>query len=85
MAEVQGVPSGAGGRNPLTPEQIARKKELGIPIHLTEKECTFVDGYCTCGARHAKMRSGEGPRWRGKRTLGKPSIDSTEKNFGEYH
>lgn len=31
-----------------------RRKALGIPIHKEDRDHTFVDGYCVCGASQRK-------------------------------
>jgi hypothetical protein len=52
----------------LTPETIARRHALGIPVHETDAEHEWrADGYCNCGEARPKVRK-EGTR----RTL--PSV-----------
>jgi hypothetical protein len=84
MAEVQGIQGDSGRRRPLTEEQIARKRALNIPVHLTEDECTFVDGYCTCGALHPGARSQDSKIFASPGTRGKGNLDVTERNWSEY-
>lgn len=86
MAEIQGVQGDTGGRRALTPEQIERKKALGIPVHLSEEDCDYrADGYCNCGERRPGVRRQDG-RVRTRPGLhGKPNIDSIERNWKEYN
>lgn len=50
-----GNPSQAIGEGDLVDEaHKAKRRALGIPIHEREEDCTFVDGYCTCGASKRK-------------------------------
>lgn len=85
MAEVQGIQGDSGGRRSLTPEQIERKKALGIPVHLTEDECHYVDGFCRCGAKKPGIKFGQGTAYPRRGTSGKPGLDWIEKNWEEYH
>lgn len=82
MAEVQGVPGPAGRDNPLTEEQIARKKALGIPVHLTEEEHDYrADGWCNCGERRPGMKRWDARVTSRPETRGKSNLDVTEGNY----
>lgn len=60
-----------------------RRKALDIPIHKSDKEHTFVDGYCICGAAQVpRQRYRHVPPLQGRRT-GKMNLDIVEQNLEE--
>lgn len=61
-----------------------RRRALGIPVHDTEAEHSFVDGYCTCGARRRPERKTKGRLPPGGRRAGKSNLDAIEHNWSEY-
>lgn len=60
----------------------ARRQALGIPVHETESDHHFVDGYCTCGAVQPSRKQGKRKYLseRAGSTSGKSNLDIIEEN-----
>ena len=70
----------------LTEEQIARKKALGIPVHLQDSDHGWrADGFCNCGALNPRIKMR--PLLRRvnnvSHTTGRPNLDIIEGNGEE--
>lgn len=88
MAKADGTQGALGPRSyNLTDAQIARKRSLDIPVHLTSADCTFDfnSGYCICGQMN--------PKWQHKnyhliaredRPTSRMNIDNQEGNWEQY-